>query len=40
MMNTMGRGHREKKNEKRDDPYGADGAKIVTEDSHGVDDNL
>ena len=40
MMDTMGRGRREKKHEKGNDPQGADGAKITKCCSHGVDNYL
>jgi hypothetical protein len=40
MMDTMGRGRREKKNKKGNDPQGADGAEIRNCCSHCVDNYL
>ena len=40
MMDTMGRGRREKKNKKGNDPQGADGAEITKCCSHCVDNYL
>ena len=40
MMDTMGRGGREKKHKKGDDPHGADGAEITICCSHCVDNYL
>ena len=40
MMDTMGRGRREKKHKKGNDPQGADGAKITKCCSHCVDNYL
>jgi hypothetical protein len=40
MMDTMGRGRREKKNKKGNDPQGADGAEITKCCSHCVDSYL
>jgi hypothetical protein len=40
MMDTMGRGGREKKHKKGDDPHGADGAEIAKNCSHCIDNCL
>ena len=40
MMDAMGRGRREKKHKKGNDPQGADGAEITKCCSHGVDNYL
>ena len=40
MMDAMGRGRREKKHKKGNDPQGADGAEITKCCSHGVDKYL
>ena len=40
MMDTMGRGRREKKHKKGNDPQGADGAEITKCCSHCVDNYL
>ena len=40
MMDTMGRGGREKKHKKGDDPHGADGAEIAKDCSHCFDNYL
>ena len=40
MMDTMGRGRREKKNKEGNDPQGADGAEITKCCSHCVDNYL
>lgn len=40
MMDTMGRGRREKKHKKGNDPQGADGTEITKCCSHGVDNYL